>query len=113
MENDKKQQFVQQLIGAVKANDMNKLKALLDRAEEPILNCNYAYKALNTALRLGRYDMENELMRRGATWNYESIQDVVDGGDESNGWNTKAVDVAIANGWNVNTAYEHVGNALV
>ncbi|KAI1842265.1 hypothetical protein JX265_006892 [Neoarthrinium moseri] len=113
MDNDKKQKFVQQLIDAVKADDINGLRALLDSAEEPISKYNYAYEALNTALRLGRYDIEDELMRRGARWTYESIQDVVDGGDESNSWNTKAVDVAIANGWDVHTEYEHVGNALV
>ncbi|KAK8072922.1 hypothetical protein PG996_006270 [Apiospora saccharicola] len=57
--------------------------------------------------------MADELFKRGATWNYATMGDVLAGAREDNDWNTKAIDVAVANGWNINEHYEHVGCALV
>ncbi|KAK7987127.1 hypothetical protein PG988_002115 [Apiospora saccharicola] len=81
--------------------------------EPPGLPPGRAGDALGRALELSRYDMADELFKRGATWNYATMGDVLAGAREDNDWNTKAIDVAVANGWNINEHYEHVGCALV
>jgi hypothetical protein len=57
--------------------------------------------------------MADELFKRGAEWNYGTMDDLLQGAREDNEWNTKAIDIALAHGWNIDDHYEHVGSALV
>ncbi|KAK8054925.1 hypothetical protein PG993_000152 [Apiospora rasikravindrae] len=113
---DEKDGFEAQAIVAIEANDLASLRTMLAQrvAENPeALRPGDLGDALNKTLELSRYDMADELFKRGATWNYGTIADVLEGAREDNGWNTKAIDVALANGWDINEHYEHVGGALV
>lgn len=65
------------------------------------------------AMQLSRWNIVDELFKQGNTWNLGTICDVLEGAREDNGWNTKAIDIALAHGWNIDEHYEHVGNALV
>ncbi|KAK7941499.1 ankyrin [Apiospora aurea] len=113
---DEKARFEAQAIAAIEANDLASLRAMLAQrlAENPAaLRPGHLGDALNKALELSRYDMADELFKRGATWNYGTMAEVLEGAREDNSWNTKAIDVALANGWDINQHYEHVGGALV
>ncbi|KAK8121816.1 hypothetical protein PG984_010486 [Apiospora sp. TS-2023a] len=113
---DVKDPFQRQLIVAIEADDLASLRSMLSQhlAENPqAFRLGGLGDALGRALELSRYDLADELFKRGATWNYSTMGDVLAGAREDNDWNTKAIDVAVANGWNINEHYEHVGCALV
>lgn len=108
--------FEEQLMSAIEANDLTSVHAMLDQrvaANPAAFRCNELGDALNKALGLARYDMADALFKRGAAWNYATMGDVLEGARADNDWNRKAIDVALANGWDINEHYEHVGNALV
>lgn len=109
--------FVKQLLATVEANDLSRLKGLLDHFNQSTYQtklCNgFAHDSLDKALALGHYEIAQELFKHGMNWTYTTMDAVMDGGNESNDWNTKAIDVALANGWDINEHYDQVGNALV
>jgi ankyrin repeat protein len=109
--------FDERALAAVESNDITFLQNLLNQrlAEDPNAFLPYANlgSSLNRALELSRYDMADELFKRGAEWNYGTMGDVLEGAREDNEWNTKAIDTALAHGWNIDEHYEHVGSALV
>lgn len=116
----KEGRFDARALAAVESNDITLLQTLLDQclaedpnAIHPYANFNLDGHLVGRALELSRYDMADELFKRGATWNYGTMGDVLEGAREDNEWNTKAIDIALAHGWNINEHYEHVGSALV
>lgn len=109
--------FNTQMLAAIESNDLGALQNMLStrEAEGP-----YALhrgqgltEALSTALELARFDIAEELFKLGARWGDSTIMYVSEGAREENGWNTKAIDVALAHGWNVNEHFDHIGSALV
>jgi hypothetical protein len=112
----KEESFNARALAAVESNDITMLQNLLNQrlAEDPnaFLYANLG-GSLGRALELSRYDLADELFKRGARWNYGTMADVLEGAREDNDWNTKAIDIALAHGWNINEHYEHVGSALV
>jgi ankyrin repeat protein len=113
----KQESFDARALAAVESNDITFLQNLLNQrlAEDPNAFLPYANlgNSLGRALELSRYDMADELFKRGAEWNYGTMADVLEGAREDNEWNTKAIDIALAHGWNIDEHYEHVGSALV
>ncbi|KAI0157154.1 ankyrin repeat-containing domain protein [Hypoxylon sp. FL1284] len=111
-----KDRFEAQAIAAIEANDLASLRTILAQylAENPeAFRCGGWGDVLGRALQLSQYDMADELFKRGATWGDGTIADVLEGGREDSDWNTKAIDVALANGWDINEHYAHVGSSLV
>jgi hypothetical protein len=104
--------FDARALAAVESNDMTLLQNLLNQrlTEDPNA---YLGNALGRALELSRYDMASSLFARGASWKYGTMADVLEGARSDNAWNTQAIDVALAHGWNIDEHYEHVGSALV
>jgi ankyrin repeat protein len=113
----KEESFDARALAAVESNDITFLQNLLNQrlAEDPNAFLPYGNlgSSLGRALELSRYDMADELFMRGAEWNYGTMADVLEGAREDNEWNTKAIDIALAHGWNIDEHYEHVGSALV
>ena len=109
--------FNAQMLAAIESNDLATLHDVMSKheAEDPdaLRRGNGLSDALNEALELARYDMAEELFKRGARCTDCTIGYVLDGARRENEWNTKAIDVALAYGWNINEPYEHVGSALV
>ncbi|PVI05772.1 ankyrin [Periconia macrospinosa] len=103
------------VVAAVESKDLTFLQKLLDQrvAEDP-----HAFRwgglsnALNKAVELARYDMADELFKRGATWNDTTIGEVIDGALEENEWNIKFIDMALSYGWDINEHFDHLGTAL-
>jgi ankyrin repeat protein len=108
----KEESFDACALAAVESNDITLLQNLLNQrlAEDPNA---FLGGSLGRALELSRYDMADELFKRGARWNYGTMADVLEGAREDNEWNTKAIDIALTHGWNIDEHYEHVGSALV
>jgi ankyrin repeat protein len=113
----REERFDARALAAVESNDIIFLQNLLNQrlAEDPNAFLPYANlgDSLGRALELSRYDMADELFKRGAEWNDGTMADVLAGAREDNEWNTKAIDIALAHGWNIDEHYEHVGSALV
>jgi hypothetical protein len=57
--------------------------------------------------------MADALFQRGAVWSAETILEVVKGAREDNEWNAKAIDMALAHGWDINESNEYIDCALV
>lgn len=115
--NNSEDDFNTQTLAAIESNNLATLHNVLSKREaessDALRRGNGLSDALDKALGLARYDMAEELFKRGARWTNGTIGDVLDGAREENEWNTKAIDVALAYGWNINEHYEHLGNALV
>jgi hypothetical protein len=115
--NNNEDDFNTQMLAAIESNDLATLHNMMSKREaegpDALRRGNGLSDALDKALGLARYDMAEELFKRGATWTYYTIGEVLDGARGENEWNTKAIDVALAYGWNINEPYEHVGSALV
>ncbi|OAK96969.1 ankyrin [Phaeosphaeriaceae sp. SRC1lsM3a] len=113
----KQERFDARALAAVESNDIDLLQNLLKErlAEDPNAFLPYANLGgpLGRALELSRYDMADEPFKRGAEWSYGTMADVLAGTREENAWNTQAIDIALAHGWNIDEHYEHVGSALV
>jgi hypothetical protein len=109
--------FNTQMLAAIKSNDLAALQKMLSTREAEGPNALQRgpglTEALSTALELARYDMAEELFKRGARWGDNTIIYIADGAREENGWNTQAIDVAVAHGWDANEHFEHIGSALV
>ncbi|KAI4627780.1 hypothetical protein J4E80_001914 [Alternaria sp. BMP 0032] len=109
--------FNTQMLAAIESNDLATLHDVISKREaegpDALRWGNGLSDALNEALGLARYDMAEELLKRGARCTDCTIGYVLDGACGENEWNTKAIDVALAYGWNINEPYEHVGSALV
>ncbi|KAH4603558.1 hypothetical protein HBH82_148700 [Parastagonospora nodorum] len=109
--------FNTQMLAAIKSNDLAALQKMLSTREAEGPNALQRgpglTDALSTALELARYDMAEELFKRGARWGDSTIMYIADGAREENGWNTQAIDVAVAHGWDVNEHFDHIGSALV
>ncbi|KAI1842886.1 hypothetical protein JX266_010904 [Neoarthrinium moseri] len=101
------------LLSAVEANNLDELKSLLEQLDGPLSNNVTLHEVLDKAVELSRFEIAEELFKRGVTWGDATIESVVAGGNEANGWNTKAIDLALAYGWDINTHYDHVGSPLV
>jgi len=109
--------FNTQMLAAIESNDLATLHDVMSKREaegpDALRWGNGLSDALNEALELARYDMAEELFKRGARCTDCTIGYFLDGARRENEWNTKAIDVALAYGWNINEPYEHVGSALV
>ena len=109
--------FNTQMLAAIESNDLASLQNMLSAREAKGPNALHRgqglTEALSTALELARFDIAEELFKRGARWGDSTIMYVSEGACEENGWNTKAIDVALAHGWNVNEHFDHIGSALV
>ncbi|KAH6882302.1 ankyrin repeat-containing domain protein [Alternaria rosae] len=115
--NNSEDDFNTQMLAAIGSNDLATLHNMMSKREaegpDALRRGNELSDALDTALGLARYDMAEELFKRGARWTDCTIGAVLDGARGEIEWNTKAIDVALAYGWNINEPYEHVGSALV
>ncbi|KAH8631247.1 hypothetical protein IG631_12929 [Alternaria alternata] len=109
--------FNTQMLAAVESNDLATLQNMLSTRDAEGPNASHRgqglTEALSTALELAQFDIAEELFKRGARWGDSTIMYVSEGAREENGWNTKAIDVAIAHGWDVNEHFDHLGSALV
>lgn len=109
--------FNTQMLAAIESNDLATLQSMLSTREAEGPNALHRgqglTEALSTALELARFDMAEELFKRGARWGDSTVMYVSEGAREENGWNTKAIDVALAQGWDVNEHFDHIGSALV
>jgi hypothetical protein len=109
--------FNTQMLATIESNDLATLQNMLSTREAEGPNALHRDRglteALSTALELARFDMAEELFKRGARWGDSTIMYVSEGAREENGWNTKAIDVALAHGWDVNEHFDHLGSALV
>jgi hypothetical protein len=109
--------FNTQMLAAIESNDLATLQNMLSTREAEGPNAlqrgHELTEALSTALELARFDMAEELFKRGARWGDSTIMYVSEGAREENGWNTKAIDVALAHGWDINEHFDHIGCALV
>jgi hypothetical protein len=109
--------FNTQMLAAIESNDLATLQNMLSTREAEGPNALHRgqglTEAVSTALELARFDMAEELFKRGARWGDSTIMYVSEGAREENGWNTKAIDVALAHGWDVSEHFDHIGSALV
>jgi hypothetical protein len=109
--------FNTEILSAIESNDLATLRNVLSKREaegpDALRRGPSLLEPLEKAIELARYDMEEELFKHGARWGDSTIGAVWEGASEENEWNTKAIDVALAYGWNINEPYEHVGPALV
>jgi hypothetical protein len=84
----KQESFKARALAAVESNDITFLQNLLNQrsAEDPNAFLPYANlgNSLNRALELSRYDMADELFKRGAEWNYGIMDDLLQGAREDN-----------------------------
>jgi ankyrin repeat protein len=84
----KQESFDARALAAVESNDITFLQNLLNQrsAEDPNAFLPYANlgNSLNRALELSRYDMADELFKRGAEWNYGTMDDLLQGAREDN-----------------------------
>ncbi|CAN9382110.1 unnamed protein product [Alternaria alternata] len=106
-----------QMLAAIESNDLATVQNILSTREAESPNALHRgqglTEALSTALELAQFDIADELFKRGARWGDSTIMYVSEGAREENGWNTKAIDVALAHGWDVNEHFDHIGSALV
>jgi hypothetical protein len=109
--------FNTQIFAAIESNDLATLHNVLSKREaqgpEALRQGPSLLEPLGKAVELGRHDMIEELFKRGARWGDDTIGDVIEGARKENEWNTKAIDIALAYGWDINTPCEHIGPALV
>ena len=117
MTDNNENNFNTQILAAVESNDLATLQNMLSTRDAEGPNASHRgqglTEALSTALELAQFDIAEELFKRGARWGDSTIMYVSEGAREGNGWNTKAIDVAIAHGWDVNEHFDHLGSALV